>query len=134
MFTVISHKSPRLIYLAVLTVRPGQKNSSVLIMIYSALLDKAAWKLQIPRVSFDNEGSFNIYESESPDNENNDDDNKLVHKVVNGVLEQAKNESFLLPLFVSNNRVKRTPRYISWINDVLLVFNDILASPAALSP
>ena len=112
MFTVISHKSPRLIYLAVLTVRPGQKNNSVLIMIYSALLDKAAW---IPRGSFDNEKAFNIYESKSPDNENNDDGNKLVHKVVNGVLEQAKNESFLLPLFVSNNRVKRTPRYISWI-------------------
>ena len=74
-------------------------------MTYSTILDRAGWKAQLPVLSSQN---LDVKEALGED----DNEDEIVYKVVEGVLSQFENETFFFPSLVSSERVKRTPRYL----------------------
>ena len=72
-------------------------------MSHSTILDK----LQLHGLSYESMKAENLTDKNIL---SDDGEDSLVLKVVDGVLNHFHNETFLLPSFISHNRVKRTPR------------------------
>merc|ERR1719483_1010449 len=71
-------------------------------MSHSTILDK----LHLPGLSYESMRAENLTDKNIL---GDDGEDGLVLKVVEGVLNHVHNETFLLPSFISHNRVKRTP-------------------------